>query len=99
MGRFMVSVTPLRLLAGLHILVLWSCCAALATAESLEGEAAVEAGREALQGRTNYPWYDRQGDGVRPLKLAPESSADSANRQSKWKKNSQAKTRARNTGG
>lgn len=95
----MVSVTPLRLLAGLHIFVLCSCCAALGAAEPLEGETAVDAGREALQGRTNYPWYDRQTDGVRPLNLAPESSADSANRQSKWKNKSQAKTRARNAGG
>lgn len=40
---------------------------------AMPGEAgeAVEAGREALQGRTYYPWYDPQTDSVRRLDVAP----------------------------
>ena len=61
------------------------CAPPLAWGDSIEGEA-VEAGRDALAGRTGYPWYDRKTDSVRPLELAPEKSVDSSNRQSKWKK-------------
>jgi hypothetical protein len=34
-------------------------------------EQAVEAGREALRGRTYYPWYDPQTDKVRRVEVAP----------------------------
>ena len=37
-----------------------------------------------MNGRTRYPWYDRQKDDVRQINLAPQDDADSANRQSKW---------------
>ena len=74
----------------IYLCLLASLWPAFAWAEPLEGEAAVEAGRDALAGRTRYPWYDRTKDSVRPLDLAPEANADSANRQSKWKNKSQA---------
>ncbi len=32
---------------------------------------AIESGREALQGRTHYPWYDPQSDDVRRVNVAP----------------------------
>ncbi len=32
-------------------------------------EQAVQSGREALNGRRNYPWYDRQKDAVRRIEL------------------------------
>lgn len=83
--------SPYKLLGWLALLL--ACAPALALVlaptpaqgESIEGEA-VEVGRDALSGRTGYPWYDRKTDSVRPLHLAPQQSADSANRQSKWKK-------------
>jgi hypothetical protein len=72
---------------NLHCLftLLLACAPALAWGEAIEGEA-VEVGRDALAGRTGYPWYDRKTDSVRPLRVAPERTTDSANRQSKWKK-------------
>jgi hypothetical protein len=45
---------------------------------------AVEAGRDALQGRTDYPWYDRAADDVRRLPVAPPKSDELPNRQSRW---------------
>src|SRR5687768_341894 len=82
--------------SAIYLCLLASLWPAFAWGEPIEGEAAVEAGRDALAGRTHYPWYDRSKDAVRPLDLAPEANADSANRQSKWKKNAQTtkKTRA-----
>lgn len=35
-------------------------------------DAAVEAGRQALSSRRNYPWYDRQKDATRPLRLGKQ---------------------------
>ena len=71
--------------SAIYLCLLASLWPAVAWGEPIEGEAAVEAGRDALAGRTRYPWYDRATDTVRPLDLAPEANADSANRNSKWK--------------
>jgi hypothetical protein len=47
-------------------------------------EAAVDAGREALHGRTDYPWYDAEKDTVRRLEVAPPKTDELPNRQSRW---------------
>jgi hypothetical protein len=44
---------------------------AQALGEDVIPEEAVEAGREALQGRTHYPWYDPETDGVRRVAVTP----------------------------
>jgi hypothetical protein len=44
---------------------------AQAPGEDIAPEEAIESGREALQGRTYYPWYDPESDGVRRVEVAP----------------------------
>jgi hypothetical protein len=60
------------------------CAVKPAHAQAAPPDPAVEAGRDALNSRTRYPWYDRQKDDVRQINVAPENDADSANRKSKW---------------
>lgn len=48
-----------------------------------EGDAAVEDARESLGGRGAFPWYDRQADAPRPLRLKTVED-DSENRTSNW---------------
>jgi hypothetical protein len=60
-------------------------------AEGVEAEmdgtdAAVESGREALRGRTRFPWYDAERDALRRVDVQPP--ADTAeNRRSTWQAN------------
>jgi hypothetical protein len=52
-------------------------------AEVAGTDAAVERGREALQGRTRFPWYDAERDALRRIDVQPP--ADTAeNRRSNW---------------
>jgi hypothetical protein len=45
-------------------------------------EQAVEAGRQALRGKTDFPWYDAERDAVRRIDVYPPS--DVSARKSKW---------------
>ena len=54
-------------------------------------EDAVEAARDALDGRIDFPWYDAQSDGLRRVDVEPPtSSAD--NRASRWEAQPSAPT-------
>ena len=64
------------LLAGLFLL------APCAAAES-ESDEAVEDARESLGSRGAFPWYDREADAPRPLRLKTVED-DSENRASNW---------------
>jgi hypothetical protein len=64
-------------------MVLAPCAMALGQ-EPLSDAQAVEAGRDALSGRTRYPYYDRQKDDVRQLNVEEPATDDAANRRSKW---------------
>ncbi|HUG66328.1 MAG TPA: DUF4129 domain-containing protein [Pirellulaceae bacterium] len=50
---------------------------------------AVEAGREALDGKVTFPWYDADSDGLQRLNVEPP--ADVKNRGSKWERTVRAK--------
>jgi len=52
-------------------------------ADVVRTDAAIEAGREALRGRTRFPWYDTEQDALRRIDVQPP--ADTAeNRRSTW---------------
>lgn len=59
----------LLILASLSLLLLagWCRCA-----QGQEDDA-VESARESLSGKTNFPWYDRQADSARPIRLLPDA--------------------------
>lgn len=57
--------------------------ASSSSAETLQGQRAVEAGREALTSGPNYPWYDEESDGIRRVDVEPPRDA-AAHRGSKW---------------
>ena len=46
-------------------------------------QAAIEAGRESLAGRGDYPWYDDESEGIRRLDVAPPEDLAS-HRNSTW---------------
>jgi hypothetical protein len=48
-----------------------SCVSAQDEDAEFDAQAAVQAGRDALQGRTYYPWYDAQADDVRRVSVTP----------------------------
>ncbi|MEX2174977.1 MAG: DUF4129 domain-containing protein [Pirellulaceae bacterium] len=68
------------------------------TTEEFTDERAVQAAKEALSGRTKFPFYDRQKDDVRQLNVEPPKDADSANRKTKWAGKG-TKSKARSTAG
>lgn len=55
-------------------------------AEGVGTDAAIESGRQALQGRTRFPWYDAQQDAVRRIDVQPPTDA-AENRRSRWEAN------------
>jgi hypothetical protein len=58
---------------------------ARAAAGELNGEQAVEAGRRALSGRSDFPWYDSKKDELRRIDVSSrDSSDDPGNRASTW---------------
>jgi len=67
-------------LAGLWALFV---LVSISSAEVLHGERAVEAGRDALAGRNNYPWYDEDNDSIRRIDVETPKEA-AAHRGSKW---------------
>jgi len=67
-------------LAGLWALFV---LVSISSAEVLQGERAVEAGRDALAGRNNYPWYDEDNDSIRRIDVETPKEA-AAHRGSKW---------------
>jgi hypothetical protein len=62
----------------------WLSAAANLRAEGIASDKAVEAGREALDGSTNYPWYDREKDAVRRVDVKSPKRDDIPGRESKW---------------
>jgi hypothetical protein len=62
-------------------------------AQAQPDDPAIKSARDALRGRTRYPWYDRSKDDVRQINVAPENDSDSANRKSKWTTKSSQTTR------
>ena len=66
--------TPLArsLLVGLSSLFV---LALSASAETLNGQRAVEAGREALAGGSDYPWYDEESDSIRRIDVETPKEA------------------------
>jgi hypothetical protein len=57
-----------------------SCWAA--DEKTVADEQAVQNAKQALSGSVRFPWYDRQGDDVRPLEITPRQPV--ANRGAKW---------------
>jgi hypothetical protein len=57
--------------AILLLIVSATTCSAQAPGENVVPEEAIESGRDALQGRTYYPWYDPAADDVRRVEVAP----------------------------
>jgi hypothetical protein len=57
--------------------------ASVCLGETLEGERAVEAGREALSSEADFPWYDAERDGIRRVEVEPPEEP-AANRKSTW---------------
>ena len=49
----------------------------------VDPQRAVEAGREALDGRTHFPWYDAEEDSIRSIDVQPPKDA-AAHRNSTW---------------
>ena len=57
--------------------------AAASHGQTTEEQRAVEAGREALDGRTHFPWYDAETDSIQSVDVeAPKDAA--AHRNSTW---------------
>jgi len=87
----MTTDSPLIRRLFLHAMP-WCICAgwllgavvtAVRAADISRSDAAVETGRQALQGRTRYPWYDAQQDGLRRIDVQPPAET-AENRRSKW---------------
>jgi hypothetical protein len=53
-------------------------------------EIAIQAAREALQGRSNVPWYDRSTDSVRRIDVEP--LGDETQRDSNWNRQDQTES-------
>ena len=72
-----------------------------AAAAEIPSDQAVESGREALSGKTRYPWYDREADSVRRIDVAPPKTDELPDRKSRWSANQNPKTKTTttNTGG
>ena len=68
-----------------HLVLLLAGLFLLATSSAAEGESdeAVEDARESLGSRGAFPWYDREADAPRPLRLKTVED-DSENRASNW---------------
>jgi hypothetical protein len=67
----------------------------------IPADKAVETGREALNGKTRYPWYDREADSVRRIEVAPPAKDEIPDRDSRWSstKNPTTTTTGATTGG
>jgi len=85
---FRVTVATLLVLAAFG----WSLRAHGAAADEIPTEQAVESGREALSGKTRYPWYDREKDAVRRIDVAPPKTDELPDRKSRWSANRNPKT-------
>ena len=98
-SRLGLSLMSLTVISRL-LLLMASLAVALAMGGSAWGQEpepqAVQDAREALGGPTSFPWYDRQEDSARPIRLR-ENEDDSANRASNWQ-NKRTATRTTPTG-
>ena len=57
--------------------------ARLLAADQKPGDA-VESGREALNGRTTYPWYDAAQDDLKRVPVKSDQVTDASNRKTNW---------------
>ncbi len=88
----------IRLTTHIPLLALlgWLLAACVAQGADLPTEKAVESGREALSGKTRYPWYDREKDDVRRIEVSPPKGEELENRNSRWSANRKPKTATTN---
>lgn len=86
---------PVPIRTRLCLVLSWCVCAwwllgtgvpTIGAADLAGSDAAVEAGRQALQGRTRFPWYDAQRDAVRRIDVEPPPDT-AENRRSRWEAN------------
>ena len=91
--NFRSWVPPAPVFRRWHDTAVWATCIVVsglclsligtASAQTVDGERAIESGRRALGSRGNYPWYDAQQDAVRRIDVrAPKEAA--AHRNSTW---------------
>jgi hypothetical protein len=86
-----VAIGVERLVLILCVMAIAALLASRTMAQQLsDSEAAVEAGREALDGQVDFPWYDAKSDGIQRLDVKPP--ADLKNRGSQWERRIKAKT-------
>ena len=77
-------VAPRRLISILLVMSSALLFASQAMSQEISDTEAVEAGREALDGAVDFPWYDAESDGLRRLDVEPPK--DPKNRGSKWER-------------
>lgn len=83
--RSIVSTrVSLRLIPILCMMTFVFLFASQAISQELADSEAVEAGREALDGAMDFPWYDSESDSIRRLDVEPPE--DLKNRASKWER-------------
>ncbi len=81
------TISSIGSLAKAALLVLLSVVITVpsVSADELSGQRAVDAGRESLQGKTKFPWYDSETDDLRRLNVrAADDASDPVNRSSDW---------------
>jgi len=74
------------------LVALVASLSAVVLAQDASDKQAVEAGRESLNGRVDFPWYDTKTDGIKRVDVAPPR--DLKNRGSKWEARSRKKRQA-----
>lgn len=89
-GRVPLALPVLSAMRRCSMLItLLVLLASTTCAQEISDTEAVEAGREALDGKVTFPWYDADSDGLQRLNVEPP--ADVKNRGSKWERTVRAK--------
>ncbi|MEO8497018.1 MAG: hypothetical protein ABI614_18255, partial [Planctomycetota bacterium] len=73
-----------RVIPVLGALTIAFLFAAAALSQQISDTEAVEAGRESLDGKVDFPWYDAESDDIRRLDVEPPE--DLKNRSSIWER-------------
>jgi hypothetical protein len=71
------------LLGGAMLIFALGLLTAVSHGQTADAQRAVEAGREALDGQTDFPWYDADTDSIRSVDVK-ESKEAAAHRNSTW---------------
>jgi hypothetical protein len=75
--------TRRNMLLGAAALLVWAATGPVCSGQAPDEQRSVEAGREALAGRSGFPWYDKQQDSLRRIDV--QTSRDAArHRNSTW---------------